>query len=140
MRTMVKQAYYQPSPLLYVFTMFHHLWISKWYIKEIMIIKTYELQLHCLWSILWLLIYVYQDFSSMNFFFHIGCIDMVSPQYESSYACQDYLSLKMLYHTGCSDMVSPEYVLSYAGQDYFSMEMLHYTGCTDMISPQYESS
>ena len=28
--------------LLYVFTMFHHLWISKWYIRVIMIIKTYE--------------------------------------------------------------------------------------------------
>ena len=68
-----------------------------------------------------------------------GCIDRVSPQYVSSYACQDYLSLKMLYHTGCIDMVSPQYESSYAGQDYSTAEMLHYTGYTDMISPHYES-
>ena len=42
-----------------------------------------------------------------------GCIDKVSPQYDSSYVYEDYYSVKMLCHTGCIEMASPHYVPSY---------------------------
>ena len=68
-----------------------------------------------------------------------GCIDKVSPQYDSSYVYQDYSSVKMPCHTGCMEMVSP-HVPTYVYQYHSSVKILSYKGCIDVVSPQYESS
>ena len=87
---------------------------------------------------------------------HIRCTDMVSPQYESSYACQDYLSLKMLFTLGALIWFlpsgnaplhrvhwygfSPIWVIISLSRLLFIENAFFHTGCIDITFPLYESS